>query len=70
MNKYYLIHIVDDVWPELYGPYKSKKKRNQKALELRAKMGDPKDGLFKLTLFPDGILTADAYSGSFFPDEQ
>lgn len=45
--RYYLLHIVEDVWPTIRGPYKFPLTRDKAALRIRAKIGD-EDGIFKL----------------------
>jgi len=73
--KYYLLQIVDDIEPQVHGPYPTIERRDQVARELKALSGD-RDGLFPMTIsiagFPDDItpeVEIGSYSNAFFDAE-
>lgn len=66
--KHYVLHIEGDVTPELVGPYKTEEKRDAKAKRMNEKMGDPKDGLFRLDVV--GTAKVDSYYGDELGEEQ
>ena len=60
--------VWEDVQPELFGPFKSKKKRDRKAVEFRKEHGQ-ESGYYKLTV--EGLiysLDVDTFSGNIFDE--
>lgn len=61
--KYYVIGVWGDVEPELHGPFRSMKKRDDKARELRATDALDSGGIYRLNIDEKGKPTVDSYSG-------
>jgi hypothetical protein len=65
---HYLLMLVDDTAPELYGPFRNAGERDRRAKALRNKHGE-EHGLFKLNITALGVPEVAAYSGGFFMEE-
>lgn len=68
-KKLWLIHTVDDVFPEVHGPFASEEERFERAKELRLASDDPPDGIYTLDIDENGVPTTDTFGGAFsLPD--
>jgi hypothetical protein len=63
--KYYVLHVVDDIEPELEGPYKSFRARDNKAKELRKEDEEQKNGIYGLDISHSGKARVFSYMGGF-----
>jgi hypothetical protein len=77
MKQFYLLQVVDNLYPVIHGPYSSPETRDEMAKTLRKADPDKENGLFKLTVTvitcgPDNIPATGAkvetYSGGFFDE--
>ena len=65
-TRFYVLQIIEDVTPELHGPYQTNDRRDRLAKQLRAAdRNDLKDGLYRLDVLPNGELIVDTYRGGF-----
>lgn len=65
--KRYLLVIHGDVEPEILGPFPSAKARNVRAVALRSKDREGKDGVFALDT--SGKADVAAYPARYFDDK-
>ena len=65
---FFVLEIVDDLEPELHGPYATEEERDQQAVQLRR--GDPgkRNGLFRLNVPPTAVPEVGPYSGAELSD--
>lgn len=64
---YYVLVVYDNITPDLVGPYRSEKERDQEAKELRYQEGT-EHGYFKLMLDIDFDVKVDTYPNKFFEE--
>ncbi len=64
---YYLLFIWGGVDAQLFGAFKDKESRDNKAKELRKEYG-PECGYFQLEVTKDSKIEIDSYSGIFFEE--
>ncbi len=75
-RQYYLIHVIDDIDPNIIGPFHSEDERDDAAIKLRADCDDDlADGLYPLDLKitddnPKSVidLNIGTYTGGFFSE--
>lgn len=65
--KYYLVIVVEDVDPEIHGPFETELFRDNFAIRHKREHGD-EDGIFPLDIPEQGEPAIFAYSGGFFQD--
>lgn len=68
-TRHYVLMVMDDIEPELRGPYRSAGKRDRRARELKRRHGD-EHGLFRLDVTALGVPEVTAYSGGFFMEDE
>ncbi len=56
MTKHYLVEIVGDIEPVLHGPYKTYRKRDEKARFIRSQDPEGRTGLFRLDIDREPII--------------
>lgn len=61
--RFYVFETLDDVEPQLHGPFLSAKLRDAQAIELRRQDPDKDNGLFRLDLSAAAELEAGSYCG-------
>lgn len=59
--KCYLIVVVDDIEPEVRGPFSSDEQRVESAQYLRKKDPEKKNGMFRLNISENCIPTIDSF---------
>ena len=64
--KKYLVFVIDDVEPEVAGPFEKDSIRDSAALKHREEDEQERDGIFKANVSDSGELTMETYSGGFF----
>jgi len=67
--RYYVLMIMDDVEPELHGPFTRAGDRDSHARDLKAKHGD-EHGIFPMDITARGAPRVGAYSGGFFMEKE
>ena len=65
--KFYVLHVVGDVDPELLGPFADETERDNKAAELFKETGG-EDGVFAMDIDANGIPSVLTYSSTFAED--
>lgn len=72
MRRFYLMVVWEDVEPQVCGPFKSEKARDERAKEIRAGDPDKEHGIYMLDIDsaeePEQV-EADAYSNGFFMED-
>ena len=63
--RYYVLQVVGDVEPFLYGPFDTGSERDAKARELRAADPEGKNGLYRV--YSTGRIGFDTYLAGEFP---
>lgn len=64
-SAYYVLFVVNDIEPELHGPFGDPDERDDHARKLRREYGND-HGIFPLDIDDDGIPSTSAYSAGFF----
>lgn len=64
--KYYVLEIIEDVEPELHGPFESEEEQCEVAKTLRKKDPCMENGIFPAEITDSGTLSVGVYSGAFF----
>lgn len=65
---FYLMVVVGDVEPELFGPFVTEEQRDAAAKSHRVQDPERHDGIYWLNVGAKGALETGAYSGGFFDD--
>ena len=67
--RHYVLMVVDDIEPELHGPFAGAKGRDSHARKLKVKHGD-RNGIYPLDVSAKGLPDVGAYAGGFFMKEE
>ena len=62
---YYVLVVVDDIEPELEGPFRTKNGRDSCALDMKKEVGN-NSSIFWLDIDQKGVPKVGSYSGQFF----
>ena len=62
--RFYLFETIDDVEPQLHGPFQCPDQRNERAVELRRQDRHKRNGLFRLDLSAAAEPEAGPYPGA------
>lgn len=66
----YLVVVVEDVEPEIKGPYKTENEREQAAKNHRREDEDKSDGIYPLDISEKAKPAIGAYSGGFLDGDE
>ena len=64
----YVLEIVDDLEPQLHGPYATEEDRDQQAVQLRRQDPGKRNGLFRLNVSAKAAPDVGPYSGAELSD--
>ena len=62
--RFYLLETIDDIEPQLHGPFPSPERRDEQAIQLRRQDPGKRNGLFRLDLSATAEPEAGPYCGA------
>ena len=66
---FYILEIIDDLEPQLYGPYATEEERDRQAVRLRRADPRKRNGVFRLDVSPAAAPEVGPYSSAELSDE-
>ena len=62
--RFYLLETIDDIEPQIHGPFPSPERRDEQAIQLRRQDPGKRNGLFRLDLSATAEPEASPYGGT------
>lgn len=69
ITTYYVLVMMDDIDPEMFGPFSTKEERDQKARNLRGELGG-EHGVHWVDTITTTRTEVGAYSSAFFNEDE